>query len=138
MTTDINKLTIAEAKQRLDEAKDIALALGQKPDDDGPSSNSLASYGVGRKCIIRTCSSGIHFGTVKEREGQELVLENARRIWTWSGAFTLHAVAQEGISGGKLSIVTPEILVAQVIEIQPCSNKVISQLESYAPHDPNN
>lgn len=130
---DINELTIGQAKEL------ATLFKNQRPE---PS--SIGKYAVGKKCIIRTYAAGVFFGEVAEREGQELVLKNARRIWSWSGnfpsdgsrAFTLSAVAQDGIKSGKLSRVEPEKLVLQVIEISPCSDKAIKQLEEAKAHDP--
>lgn len=122
---DINELTIGQAKEL------ATLFKNQRPE---PS--SIGKYAVGKKCIIRTYAAGVFFGEVAEREGQELVLKNARRIWSWSGAFTLSAVAQDGIKSGKLSRVEPEKLVLQVIEISPCSDEAIKQFEEAAAHDP--
>jgi len=97
----------------------------------------LKEYGVGLQCIIRTYAAGVFFGTVVAREGQDVVLRDARRIWSWEGAFTLSAVAVYGIKKGKLSCVEPEKLVLQVIEISPCSDSAAKQLTEWPTHDPN-
>src|SRR5262245_23089520 len=51
--------------------------------------------------LVRTYSAGVHFGTLVERTGKEVVLSNARRIWRWSGANTLHEIATAGVGKGS-------------------------------------
>jgi len=96
----------------------------------------LSDFGVGQQCLIRTYSAGVFFGTPLERDGAEMIIKDARRLWSWEGAFTLSAVAQHGINSGKLSIAEPEKLVFGVIEVIPCSNNAANQLaemEAYKP-----
>ncbi len=46
--------------------------------------------------IVRTQTAGVFAGTFVSRNGQEIVLSNARRIWYWAGAATLSQLAEEG------------------------------------------
>jgi hypothetical protein len=46
--------------------------------------------------IVRTYTAGVFAGEVESRNGKEIVLRNARRIWYWSGAASLSQLAQEG------------------------------------------
>lgn len=52
-------------------------------------------------CIVRTHSAGVHAGFVKRKEGREVELINARRLWYWKGAATLSQAAMEGFSKPK-------------------------------------
>ena len=75
-------------------------------------------------CVIRTYSAGVHVGYIKERNGKEVTLVNARRIWYWDGAFTLSALATKGTmkpENCKFSCEVPEIILTEVIEIIPCT-----------------
>ena len=76
--------------------------------------------------LVRTYSAGVHIGTLKERNGKEVTLTNARRLWSWSGAFTLSAVATQGVDRAKsrISVAVPEILLTEVIEIIPVSEGI--------------
>ena len=76
---------------------------------------------TGPEVIVRTYSAGVHVGAVKERNGQEVVLTNARRLWKWEGAFTLNAVATAGVkrNDSRISVPVPEITLIQAIEIIP-------------------
>ena len=80
----------------------------------------------GPEVIIRTYSAGVHIGTIKSREGREILLTNARRLYSWSGAFTLNAVAQSGINRGssRISKPVPEILLLEAIEVIPIAANV--------------
>lgn len=88
-------------------------------------------------CIIRTYSAGVHAGYVKERNGKEVVLVNARRLWRWAGAFTLSELAFKGVSKPdecKFSIEIPEIILTEAIEIIPCTEKAhgsIKEVNNY-------
>jgi hypothetical protein len=46
--------------------------------------------------IVRTYSTGVFAGYLKSRNGKEVTLLNARRIWYWSGAASLSQLAMEG------------------------------------------
>ena len=91
---------------------------------------------LNKKCIIRTYSAGVWFGTVKELENSECVLLNARRLWYWNGANSLSQLAFEGSSKEKdckFSVVLteePGVYLPQVIEVLPCTEKAITNIES--------
>jgi hypothetical protein len=46
--------------------------------------------------IVRTYSAGVFAGELESRNGKEVILLNARRIWYWSGAASLSQLAMEG------------------------------------------
>ena len=73
----------------------------------------------GKFVLIRTYSAGVHFGTLEKKEGQEVTLSNARRLWSWSGALSLSEVAMKGvdIKNSKISVPVDEIILTQAIEI---------------------
>ena len=80
---------------------------------------------LGPIVLVRTYSAGVHFGTLKSRDGKDVVLTNARRLWQWSGACSLSQVAIDGVelSGSKISILVPEITLTEAIELIPMSSK---------------
>jgi hypothetical protein len=74
---------------------------------------------LGRRCLIRTYSAGIHIGDVTHAHGMEVKLDNAIRLWQWEGGgLSLSAVANNGIKGGRLNR-TGEVYLTNVIEIIP-------------------
>lgn len=48
--------------------------------------------------IVRTYSAGAHAGYLESKNGQEVVLLNARRLWYWEGAASLSQLAVDGVS----------------------------------------
>ena len=46
--------------------------------------------------IVRTINAGVFSGYLESKNGQEVVLTNARRIWYWAGASSLSQLAMEG------------------------------------------
>ena len=91
----------------------------------------------GKHAIIRTYSAGVHAGTVKSINGKEVILTDARRLWYWKGAFTLNAVANDGVDkGSKISAPVPEILLTEAIEVIPTSEaaqKNLTEFEIFKP-----
>lgn len=98
-------------------------------------SQDVALHYVGRYCIFRTYSAGVFFGILKARNGKEAIIESCRRIWSWSGAFTLSKVATDGVASAKLSVTEPEKLVTELIEVIPASEKTIKQLREMDAHE---
>ena len=76
----------------------------------------------GKYVVVRTYSAGVHVGTLVAKKGREVTLRNARRIWQWTGAFTLSEISQKGIAAtSKVSCVVPTIALTEAVEIIPCS-----------------
>lgn len=74
---------------------------------------------LGRRCLIRTYSAGVHIGDVVHAEGMEVKLDNALRLWKWEGGgLSLSAVANNGIKGGRLNR-TGEVFLTNAIEFIP-------------------
>ena len=74
--------------------------------------------------IVRTYSAGVFAGNLATRKGQEVTLENARRIWYWDGANSLSELAMNGTSkpeNCKFPIAVAKIELTQAIEIIYCT-----------------
>ena len=83
--------------------------------------DSIAPVSHGPESIVRTYSAGVHIGEVVSVEGTDVTLRNARRLWTWAGAFTLHEVSTLGVNRSESKISRPvvSIRLLQAIEIIP-------------------
>lgn len=81
---------------------------------------------IGKKVVIRTYSAGVHFGTLVEKDGKEVVLSNARRLWSWTGALSLSEVATIGVNmaGSKISEPVEYIILTEAVEIIPCTSNI--------------
>lgn len=88
-----------------------------------------------QKFIVRSDRAGVFYGEIKERNGSEAVMTNARCIWYWNGAASLLQLATEGTSSPrdcKFTVYVPEMTVLGVIEILPCTDKAIASIEGVA------
>ena len=80
----------------------------------------------GRYVIARTYSAGVFAGELQSRNGQEIVLHNARRLWKWSGAASLSQLAMEGVKDPDNCMFPCEVQrveLLQVIELLDCTEK---------------
>ena len=90
---------------------------------DGSIGGNAQGVGVKKKyryVIVRTYSAGVFAGYLKSRDGQAVVLKDARRIWYWAGAATLSQLAMEGTSKPdqcKFPCEVSHVELLQVIEI---------------------
>lgn len=100
----------------------ITLIDADEPGYNGELDMSLHPM-IGRRCLIRTYSAGVHIGTVITTNEMEVYLKDALRLWQWKGGgLSLSAVATNGIKGGRLNR-TPEIYLTNVIEFIPISEQ---------------
>lgn len=96
-----------------------------------PKPGSLNSM-IGRKVIIRTYSAGVHFGTLAQKADDEVILENARRLWHWHAVegICTHGVARYGLVHNKSRVGAPvKSLWLKAIEIIPCTDDAAINIE---------
>ena len=87
---------------------------------------------LNKKVIIRGDRSGVFFGTLVAKEGKEVTLEKCRRLWRWDGAASISQLAVEGTKrpdNCRFSVTVDEIVITDVIEIIPCTDKAIESIE---------
>lgn len=90
---------------------------------------------IGKKVIIRADRAGVFFGTLKEKNGNEVTLTDCRRIWYWDGAASISQLAVDGTSRAsncKFTVIVAEITILGVIEIIPCTDKAVNSIENVA------
>ena len=95
-------------------------------------SQTTGQHMIGKYCIVRTYSAGVHAGTLTARNGREVVLNLARRIYRWEGAATLSQLARDGTSApNKCKFPAPvnEILLTEAIEVIPCTDQARVSIE---------
>ena len=107
---DINELTIEQAKE-----------------------SAGLNCMIGKKVIIRTYSAGAWFGELSQKDRNEVILLNARRMWSWwaKEGISLSSVAVHGIKKDKSKIAEAvESVWLEAIEIIPCTDTSIKIIES--------
>lgn len=81
--------------------------------------------------IIRTYSAGVFAGYLKRRDGKEVDLVNARRLWYWSGACSLSQLAIDGTAKpSECKFAIPfSVTLTEAIEIIPVTEKAKNSIE---------
>ena len=83
--------------------------------------------------IIRSENAGVFAGYLKSRDGDEVVLRDARRLWYWSGAASLSQLSVDGVANPdscKFPTKVDEITILGVIEIINCTQKAKDSIDS--------
>jgi len=89
---------------------------------------------LGKYCICRTYSSGVHAGKVVGVYGDEVTLENSRRLWSWKAkdGIALSGVAQYGLKElCKVDSINPIIQLKGWIELIPTAKLIEEQINGY-------
>ena len=114
---NINKLTIGQAKELA-----AMFSTANRPCDPKVVNHPM----IGRRCLIRTYSAGIHIGDIEyinPSNSMELKLVNSLRLWKWEGGgLSLSSVANNGIKGGRINK-TGEVFLTNAIEIIPTTEE---------------
>ena len=88
---------------------------------------------LGKKVIVRANGAGVFFGTLKKKNGDEVTLNNARKLWYWEGAAAVEELALNGTqtpNDCKFTVFVDEICIMNVLQILPCTEESIKSIES--------
>ena len=111
---DIDQLTFGQLKQ-------IAGMFGAKQAQAEPHPM------VGQYVIARGYACGVHAGEVVSVDGENVILKDSRRLWSWKAqdGVALSGVAQSGIQKAscKIDTTNPQIYLTGVCELIPCTRK---------------
>lgn len=84
---------------------------------------------INKKVLVRSYDAGVYFGTLIKVEGETVKMSNVRNIWHWTGASCLSQIANDGITGDRVSPVVESMILNRVCQILPLSDKAIKNLE---------
>lgn len=123
---NINELTLGQIKEIQ------SLGLGVNMQTVSSESGGISRM-IGKKVIIRTYSAGVHYGTLSQKDGKEVILTDARRMYRFwcEKSISLTGVSLYGIKHEKSRIcgVVKEVWL-EAIEILPCEDEAIKSIES--------
>ncbi len=88
----------------------------------------------GKYVIARCYSAGVHAGEVVSADGENVILKDSRRLWSWKAkdGVALSGVAQNGLkSEGQVDTLNPEIALTGVCELIPCSAKARESIDGF-------
>lgn len=128
---DINNLTIGQAKE-------LAALFGAQAapaSQPMPGLHNIASPLVGKYVIARCYSAGVHAGVVESVDGENVMLRDSRRLWSWKAqdGIALSGVAQHGVKSGncKIDVINPLIYLTGVCELIPTTEKAQASIHGY-------
>lgn len=113
---NIDNLTLGEIK----EISRLAAGVSGSPVSSTPHPF------IGKYCIVRAYSAGVHAGEVVSVDGENVILKDSRRLWSWKAndGIALSGVAQTGIkSDSKVDMVNPLHYITGVCELIPTTDK---------------
>ena len=88
---------------------------------------------TGKYVIARCYAAGVHAGTVQSVDGENVILTDSIRLWSWKAkdGVALSGVAQNGIQKDKckLDSKNPLIYLSGVCELIPCSDKAKESID---------
>lgn len=121
---NINDLTLGQLKEI------AAMMNAQIPQ---PTQNQRHPF-IGKYVIARCYSAGVHAGEVVSVDGENVILKDSRRLWSWKAkdGVALSGVAQCGVQAGcKIDVVNPEIALTGVCELIPCSAAAKESIDGF-------
>ena len=74
--------------------------------------------------IVRCDRAGVVAGEIVKRDGREVEMKNARKLWYWDGAASLFQLAKEGTkkpNDCEFTVVVDSVTLLEAIEILPCT-----------------
>lgn len=83
--------------------------------------------------IVRTYSAGVFAGYLESRNGQAVVMRDARRLWKWSGAASLSQLAMEGVKNPdecKFPCTVDRVELLEAIEILDVTEAAKKSIDS--------
>lgn len=89
----------------------------------------------GKYVIVRGDRSGVFAGILKAKDGRDVTLTDCRRLWYWDGAASISQLSVGGTVNPrdcKFTIVVPEIVILDAIEIIPCTEKAEQSIKGVA------
>lgn len=118
---NINDLTIGQAKE-----------LAALFSNSSKTESTLGNQFIGKPVIIRTYSAGVWFGILSEKDGNEVIIKDARRMWRWQAkeSISLSAVAKFGIDQSSSKIAPAvDFVWLEAIEVIPTTPEATVLIE---------
>lgn len=93
---------------------------------------------TGKKVLVRSADSGVHFGTVEWWGGAQaphmIILTESRRLWEWEtvgDGITLTEITVSGLNykGSRISMMSQRIMIIGICEIIEASGVAAASIE---------
>jgi hypothetical protein len=87
----------------------------------------------GKHVIVRADRAGVFFGILEEKNGNNVILKDVRKLYRWYGSAAVEQLAAEGTSKPDECMFTMtvyEMEIANAIQVIPCTEKSIESIKS--------
>jgi hypothetical protein len=87
---------------------------------------------VNQYVIVRSYAAGVFAGILVKKEGNEVEMHDARRLWYWDGAASLSQLAEEGVKkpeNCKFPQPVKQVVLINVVEILKVSDAAKESIE---------
>jgi hypothetical protein len=111
----------------------IHLPLTSKVGSEGEFCQKRVKMSDEKYVIVRTYSAGVFAGYIVSRNGREVVMRQARRLWYWKGASSLSQLAMEGVkypNECKFPCEVDRVELLEVIEILDVTDQAKQSIAS--------
>ena len=87
---------------------------------------------IGKHVIVRADRAGVFFGILKEKNGQEVILSDARKLHYWNGAAAVEEIAMIGTKKPddcRFTVTVPKIGIEGVCQVLPCTDEAVGVIQ---------
>ena len=95
--------------------------------------NKIDNYGIGKFCIVRCDGVGVFAGTVVDREGDTVLMENARKLWRWEGAAAVEQISMDGTVAPKdckFTVWVSDVLLTNMLQTIVATDEAKAVIEA--------
>lgn len=88
---------------------------------------------IGKHVIVRADKAGVFFGKLVAKDKSEVQLEDARKLYYWSGANAVEQIALEGVKNPencKFTVIVKELTVNNYLQIISCTDVAIANINT--------
>ena len=88
---------------------------------------------IGKYVIVRSRNAGVFAGTLAAKDGSEVTLTGARKLWYWDGASETLQISAEGVKNPhkcKFTLVVDKLCLLGVIEIIPATAEAEANIKA--------
>lgn len=95
-------------------------------------------FAKGSYALVRTYSAGVWFGKILERDKKEMVLSDARMLWSWVcvKGISLAEIAEYGVANESRICSPVTVLLTEVIQVISPTQKAIDSIVNYPVYQP--
>ena len=135
--SDIDTLTIGEAREAVQRCKEIEKIIGGNVAIAPASAQTPDPFGLlGKYVIVRCAGAGVHAGVLAHYDGRACVLTDSRRLWRWrvpkGKSDFLSGVALYGIADDcKIAEAVPRIALTENCELIECSAEAEKSIREF-------